>query len=115
MIIKFTMKRVMQAPLDELKHLTRYFSEEFTQLRKPEQQMLSYSEFSNIEPVLRQMATEITQHAQELLESEREQQAANKAKSVAESANRAKSSFVSRISTSLVTRVTSRPMGFLSK
>ena len=66
-IIKIMMKRVMQAPISELTQLTRYYSEDFTRSGKPSQPILTYSEFAGIEPVLRQMAAEITQRAQELL------------------------------------------------
>ena len=95
---KLMLKRVMQAPLNELKRLTKHYSKEFTGKAEPQSRMLTYREFADVEPVLRVMGTEINRHAQDLVESEREQQIANEAKFVAESANQAKSEFIANMS-----------------
>ncbi|MFT5665270.1 MAG: hypothetical protein ACI9JR_002678, partial [Gammaproteobacteria bacterium] len=97
-VTKFMMKRIIQDPIDELKQLTVHYSKEFTLQAEPESQILTYREFADVEPVLRLMGMEITRRSQNLLESEREQQAANDAKSVAESANQAKSEFLANMS-----------------
>ncbi|MFT4606984.1 MAG: signal transduction histidine kinase [Gammaproteobacteria bacterium] len=96
--IKLIMKQVMQSPLDELKQLTKHYSKEFTEKAEPKTQMLTYSEFADVEPILRIMGTEISRHAQKLVTSVREQQEANEAKLVAESANHAKSEFIANMS-----------------
>jgi signal transduction histidine kinase/ActR/RegA family two-component response regulator len=96
--IKLIMKRVMQAPLDELKQLTKHYSKEFTEKAKPKTQVITYSEFADIEPILRVMGTEISRHTQKFVASVREQQEANEAKLVAESANHAKSEFIANMS-----------------
>jgi signal transduction histidine kinase/CheY-like chemotaxis protein len=96
--IKLIMKKVMQAPLDELKQLTEHYSKEFIEKTEPQTQMLTYSEFADIEPILRAMGTEISRNTQKFVESVREQQEANEAKLVAESANHAKSEFIANMS-----------------
>jgi signal transduction histidine kinase/ActR/RegA family two-component response regulator len=96
--IKLIMKRVMQAPLDELKQLTRHYSKEFTEKAEPKTQVITYSEFADIEPILRVMGTEISRHTQNFVASVKEQQEANEAKLVAESANHAKSEFIANMS-----------------
>jgi signal transduction histidine kinase/CheY-like chemotaxis protein len=96
--IKLILKRVMQAPLDELKQLTKNYSKEFTENAEPQTRMLTYSEFADVEPILRAMGTEINRHAEDLVISVREQQVANEAKSIAESANLAKSEFIANMS-----------------
>jgi signal transduction histidine kinase/ActR/RegA family two-component response regulator len=96
--IKLIMKKVMQAPLDELKQLTEHYSKEFIEKTEPQTQMLTYSEFADIEPILRAMGTEISRHTQKFVESVRDQQEANEAKLLAESANHAKSEFIANMS-----------------
>jgi signal transduction histidine kinase/CheY-like chemotaxis protein len=96
--IKLIMKRVMQAPLDELKELTKHYSKEFTEKAEPKTQVITYSEFADIEPILKVMATEISRHTRKFVASVREQQKANEAKLVAESANHAKSDFIANMS-----------------
>lgn len=97
-VTKFMMKRIIQDPIDELKRLSVRYSNESTLMTEPEPLVLTYAEFADVEPVLRLMRKEITQNTQNLLKSGREQQAANEAKSVAESANQAKSDFLANMS-----------------
>ncbi len=98
LVTKFMMKRVIQGPIDELKQLTLHYSKELRMTESDERRRLTYTEFADVEPVFRQMRQEITKNTQNLLESEREQQAAKDAKSMAESANRAKSEFLANMS-----------------
>jgi len=98
LFIKFMMKRVMQVPLKELKNLSQQYTKEFTEKEIVQTQMLTYSEFSEIEPILRNMAIEIKTHAEVLLQSGLEKERANKAKEVAESSNLTKSEFIANIS-----------------
>jgi signal transduction histidine kinase len=95
---KLMMKRVMQVPLDELKNLTKHYSKVFTEKVAPKTQMLTYKEFADVEPILKIMGTEISRHAHDLVQSEREQKMAHEAKFLAESANQAKSEFIANMS-----------------